>query len=55
MILDLGCIPKVSKDPEAREKEKKDLTSKHWTIHFDGVRCRTGSGEGICLTSPFGE
>lgn len=38
-----------------REKEKEDLTSKLWTLHFDGARRKIGSREEICLTFTSGE
>lgn len=44
-------VPKLVKEPFTQE----DLSSLLRTLHFNGARCKVGSGAGICFTSPSGE
>lgn len=42
-------IPKLVKDPST----PKDFSFVLWTLHFDGVGCKVGSGTKICLLKSF--
>lgn len=39
-------IPKLTKELFSEEQ----LSSALWTLHFNGAKCKMGSGAGICLT-----